>query len=63
MLLPGIDNITEPDYFNRNVIAYIEAQKTIASIQGNSFKSANSFEEYLKILQKSDDIEMLKKFR
>lgn len=63
VLQPGIDNITDPDCFNRNVIMYIEGQKAIASLQGNSFKSANSFEEYLKLIQKANDVELLKKYR
>lgn len=32
-------------------------------MQGSTFKSANSFEEYLKLIQKCDDLELLKKFR
>lgn len=63
VFMPGIDNITDPDCFNRNVLVYIESQRAIATIQGSTFKSANSFEDYLKLIQKCDDVELLKKFR
>lgn len=32
-------------------------------MQGITFKSANSFEEYLKNIQKTDNIDILKQYR
>nr|XP_022906354.1 sorting nexin-25 isoform X1 [Onthophagus taurus] len=63
VLYPMIDNITDPDYFNQNVIIYIEAQKVTAAMHRKTFEYANSFEDFLKMIQKSDDIELLKRFR
>lgn len=63
VLYPFIDNITDPDYFNKKVIEYIEAQKIAATMHRRTFEYANSFEDFLKMIQKTDDIEMLKGIR
>lgn len=63
VLYPFIENITDPDYFNRKVIEYIEAQKIAATMHRRTFEYANSFEDFLKMIQKTHDIEMLKGIR
>lgn len=63
VLFPFIDNITDPDYFNRKVIEYVETQKIAATMHRRTFEYANSFEDFLKMIQKTEDIEMLKGIR
>lgn len=63
MLYPFIDNISDPDYFNRKVVEYIEAQKVAVTMHRKTFEYANSFEDFLKMIQKSDDVDMLKRIR
>ncbi|KAK4887229.1 hypothetical protein RN001_003500 [Aquatica leii] len=63
ILYPFVDHITDPDYFNQNVIVYIEAQKVAAAMHRRTFEYANSFEDFLKLLQRTNDVEMLKSIR
>ncbi|KAF5269792.1 hypothetical protein FQA39_LY08573 [Lamprigera yunnana] len=63
ILFPFIDHITDPDYFNQNVIIYIEAQKVAAAMHRRTFEYANSFEDFLKLLQRTNDVETLKSIR
>lgn len=63
VLQPFIDNITDPDYFNRNVLVYIEAQKVAAVIRRKTFEHATSFEDFLKTIQKTNNLETLKHMR
>lgn len=63
VLYPFFDNMSDPDYFNRKVVEYIEAQKIAVRMHHKTFEYANSFEDFLKMIQKSDDIDMLKRIR
>lgn len=63
VLYPFIDNISDPDYFNRKVVEYIEAQKIAVTMHRKTFEYANSFEDFLKMIQKSDDVDLLKRIR
>ncbi|XP_031338942.1 sorting nexin-25 isoform X1 [Photinus pyralis] len=63
VFFPFVDHITDPDYFNQKVIIYIEAQKVAAAMHRRTFEYANSFEEFLKMVQRTNDIEMLKSIR
>ncbi|XP_017769839.1 PREDICTED: sorting nexin-25 isoform X2 [Nicrophorus vespilloides] len=58
-----VNNITDPDFFNQYVIVYIESQKVANLMHRKTFEYANTFEEFLKIIQKTDDLEILKRFR
>lgn len=63
VLYPFIDSFCDPDYFNRKVIEYIEAQKIAATMHRRTFEYANSFEDFLKMIQKSHDVDHLKRIR
>lgn len=63
VLQPFIDTITDPDYFNRKVLVYIEAQKGAAVIRRKTFEHATSFEDLLKTIQKTESLETLKHMR
>ncbi|XP_018331771.1 sorting nexin-25 isoform X2 [Agrilus planipennis] len=63
VLKPFIDTITDPDYFNQNVVVYIETQRSAAAMHKKTFEYANSFEDFLKLIQKTNDLELLKRIR
>ncbi|KAJ8919461.1 hypothetical protein NQ315_016561, partial [Exocentrus adspersus] len=54
---PFIDTITDPDFFNRNVIYYIESNKVHVNLPKKALESANNFEE---LIDKIDDIQVLR---
>ncbi|RZB41741.1 PXA and/or Nexin C domain containing protein, partial [Asbolus verrucosus] len=60
---PFVDIITDPDFFNLHIIYYIEAQKIAANVHVKAFEYAKSFEDILKIIAKTDDIDALKSIR
>ncbi|XP_044253925.1 sorting nexin-25 isoform X2 [Tribolium madens] len=60
---PFVDTITDPDFFNLHVIYYIEAQKIAANVHVKAFEYAKSFDDILKIIAKTDDINALKSIR
>lgn len=53
--------VTDPDYLNVKIIEYIEAQKL--TVHRKAFDHASSFEDFLKMIQKSTDLEELKAIR
>lgn len=63
VIKPFIDNITDPDFFNRHVILYIEAQENDSRTHLKSIENAKSFEDVMKIIHSTDDIEALKSLR
>ena len=63
MFKPFIDTVTDPDFFNLHIIYYIEAQKIAANVHVKAFEYAKSFEDILKIIAKTDDIDALKSIR
>nr|XP_023024783.1 sorting nexin-25 [Leptinotarsa decemlineata] len=60
VLKPVIDNITDPDFFNRNVIIYIEANHVHVDLPKKALESANNFED---LIDKIDDIQVLRSIR
>ncbi|EFA01504.2 Sorting nexin-25-like Protein [Tribolium castaneum] len=60
---PFVETITDPDFFNLHVIYYIEAQKIAANVHVKAFEYAKSFDDILKIIAKTDDIDALKSIR
>lgn len=59
---PIIDNLTDPDYFNRNVITYIKMTQMTANVHAKAFEYA-SFEDLMKIIYRTYDVEVLKQIR
>lgn len=63
VLNEAVDILCDPDFFNQHVITYIESQKVANLMHRKTFEYANTFEDFLKIIQKTDDVETLKGFR
>ncbi|VEN55879.1 unnamed protein product, partial [Callosobruchus maculatus] len=57
---PIIDNITDPDFFNRHVIYYIEANQQNVTLPKKALENANNFEE---LIEKIDDVQVLRSIR
>ncbi|KAJ8949688.1 hypothetical protein NQ314_008150 [Rhamnusium bicolor] len=58
---PFIDNITDPDFFNRHVINYIEANRVHMNLpKKGTFESANNFED---LIDRIDDVQVLRSIR
>ncbi|KAJ8982654.1 hypothetical protein NQ317_019055 [Molorchus minor] len=57
---PIIDNITDPDFFNRNLIYYIEANHVHINLPKKALENAHNFEE---LIDRIDDVQVLKSIR
>lgn len=57
---PIIDNITDPDFFNRNVINYIEANSVNINLPKKAMENASNFED---LIDRIDDIHVLRSIR
>ncbi|KAK9875772.1 hypothetical protein WA026_009565 [Henosepilachna vigintioctopunctata] len=60
---PLINQITDPDFINRNIIAYIESKKLSSNVYVRAFECAKTFEDFLKIIKKTDDPDALVSIR
>lgn len=63
IIQPTVDRLTDPDFINQKILDYIEQQRVTAAMHKRTFEYANSYEEFLKLIQESEDIEMLKNIR
>uniref|UniRef100_A0A6P7GFM5 Sorting nexin-25 n=1 Tax=Diabrotica virgifera virgifera TaxID=50390 RepID=A0A6P7GFM5_DIAVI len=57
---PLIDILTDPDFFNRNIINYIEATQMQVNLPKKVLENANNFEE---LIDKIDDVQVLRSIR
>ncbi|XP_044758531.1 sorting nexin-25 isoform X2 [Coccinella septempunctata] len=63
LFLPLINEITDPDFINRNIIVYIESRKISSNVYVKAFESARTFEDFLKIIRKTDNMDALVSIR
>lgn len=63
VIQPTVDRLTDPDFINQKILDYIEQQRITAAMHKRTFEYANSYEDFLKMIQDSEDIEMLKNIR
>lgn len=54
--------MTDPDFFNRNVIIYIQTNQKLNS-HNRAFEYAHSFDDLLKLIERTNDVEALKQLR
>lgn len=59
LFLPLINQITDPDFINRNIIVYIESRKLSSNVYVRAFESARTFEDFLRIIRKTDNMDAL----
>uniref|UniRef100_A0A1A9VDL8 Sorting nexin-25 n=1 Tax=Glossina austeni TaxID=7395 RepID=A0A1A9VDL8_GLOAU len=63
ILFPLIKTLTSPDYINQKVVQNIESRLAAAAISKRSYEYAASFEEFLKIINNSGNLEELSLIR
>lgn len=56
---PLINQITDPDFINLNIISYIEMKNMSTNLHAKAFEYARTFGDFLKIIQKTDNPETL----
>lgn len=57
---PIIDTITDPDFFNRNIISYIETTQMQINLPKKFLENASNFED---LIDRVDDIPTLRSIR
>ena len=55
--------MTNPDKINQSLLSYLTHQEELASSYKRTFKYASSYEGFVELIQKCDDIEELKQIR
>lgn len=63
ILEPLVDRLTDPDYINQKIIDYIEQQRITAAMHRKTYEYANTYEDFLKVIQDSEEMEVLKTIR
>lgn len=63
VLKPAIDLITDPDYINQKILLYIEQQQLAEAMHRKTYEYAESFEDFIRMIKSSKDIEVLKHIR
>ncbi|KAK3599208.1 hypothetical protein CHS0354_012814 [Potamilus streckersoni] len=63
VLKPSIDLICDPDYINQKLISYIEYREKLSEDTRRTYTYAATYEEFVKMIEKCDDIEHLKQLR
>ncbi|XP_057339890.1 sorting nexin-25 [Microplitis mediator] len=63
IIKPAIDLITDPDYINLKILAYIEQQQLAEAMHRKTYEYAESFEDFIRMIKSSRDLEVLKHIR
>ncbi|XP_003700301.1 sorting nexin-25 isoform X1 [Megachile rotundata] len=63
ILKPAIDLITDPDYINQKILMYIDQQQLAEAMHRKTYEYAESFEDFIRMIKSSKDLEVLKHIR
>ncbi|XP_015126178.1 sorting nexin-25 [Diachasma alloeum] len=63
IIKPAIDLITDPDYINQKILLYIEQQQQAEAMHRKTYEYAESFEDFIRMIKSSRDLEVLKHIR
>ncbi|EFN64146.1 Sorting nexin-25 [Camponotus floridanus] len=63
ILKPAIDLITDPDYINQKILAYIDQQQLAEAMHRKTYEYAESFEDFIRMIKSTKDLEVLKHIR
>ncbi|XP_062594702.1 sorting nexin-25-like isoform X2 [Saccostrea cucullata] len=63
VLKPSVDMICDPDYINQKLINYIDYRRQLSEDTRKKYTYAATYEEFVKLIDKCDDIEHLKQIR
>ncbi|XP_048774013.1 sorting nexin-25-like [Ostrea edulis] len=62
-LKPSIDMLCDPDYINQKLINYIDYRQQLSEDTRKKYTYAATYEEFVKLIDKCEDIEHLKQIR
>jgi len=63
VLKPSIDLLCDPDYINLTLLAYIEYREKLSEDTKRTYTYAATYEDFVKMISKCEDIEHLKQLR
>lgn len=58
-----IDSVTEPDYINQSILAYLQKRETADEEKTRSYMYAANYEDFIKIINESNNIAELQQIR
>lgn len=63
VLKPTVDMLCDPDYINRKLIGYIDYRQQLSEDTKRTYTYAATYEDFIKLIDKCNDIEHLKQIR
>lgn len=60
---PTIERLCDPDYINQTLISYLDFREKLWEEHNKTYAYAASYEDFMKMIEESDDIEQLKGMR
>ena len=63
ILLTTIESVCEPDYINQTLVIYLEDKEKMTETQKQQYVYAETYEEFIKMINSSTEVEYLKKLR
>lgn len=63
ILLPTAESICEPDYINQTLVIYLEDREKITETHKQQYAYAETYEDFVKLINTTTDIETLKQIR
>ncbi|CAC5383523.1 SNX25 [Mytilus coruscus] len=60
---PAVDMLCDPDYINRKLISYIDYRQRLSEDTKKTYTYAATYEDFIKLIDKCNDIEQLKQIR
>lgn len=63
VLKPLVDVLSDPDYINRMLLAQLEHREQVNEHHKKAYTYAPSYEEFIKLISSSSDIQFLKQLR
>lgn len=63
VLKPVVELLSDPDYINRMLLSQLEYREQINEHQKKDYTYAPSYEEFIKLINSSSDVEFLKQLR
>ncbi|KAL2305130.1 hypothetical protein Nmel_007102, partial [Mimus melanotis] len=63
VLKPVVELLSDPDYINRMLLSQLEYREQMNEHQKKDYTYAPSYEEFIKLINSSSDVEFLKRLR
>lgn len=63
LILATAESICDPDYINQTLVLYLEDREKITETQKQKYAYAETYEDFIKMINSATDIETLKQIR